>query len=82
MPKAIQYKPIDGFFDLTKLDLPRDKFNAYAKLQRLGASYQRTYAYQKQYNRVQLEKLKGLCAQMSMDLIMNYGALESETDHE
>lgn len=78
MKKAVQYQPIEGWFDLAKLDLPVDKFNAYAKLQMLGAAYQKTYAYQKQFNRVQLEKIKEMCAEMSLDLILNYGALEKD----
>lgn len=78
MKKAEPYIPLPGFFNLLNLDLPREKFNAYAELQKLGAEYQRTYAYQKQFNRAQLEKLKELCAEMNIDLIMNYGALEQE----
>lgn len=74
--KSISYVPIAGWFDLTKLALPKDKFRAYAKLQQLGTYYQKTYAYQKQFNTAQLERVKEMCAEMSMDLILNYNALE------
>jgi len=76
MKKAEPYVPLSGFFNLLNLDLPREKFNEYASLQKLGAEYKKTYDYQKQFNRIQLEKLKERCAEMSMDLILNYGALE------
>lgn len=72
----IPYIPLEGWIDLSKLTLPAKKFKVYAKLQRLGDQYQRTYAYQKQHNEVQLKKLKNLCAEMQTDLIFNYHALE------
>lgn len=78
MNKIEPYTPMNGWFNLLNLNLPREKFSAYAKLQKRGEHYQRTYAYQKQHNRVQLDKLKELCAEMSLDLILNYGALEQE----
>ena len=78
MRKSVQYKPIKGWFDLSKLDLPPDKLKAYAQLQVLGEHYQQTFQYQKEHNSVQLEKLKELCAEMSIDLITNYGALDKE----
>jgi len=78
MKAAIPYKSINGWFDLSKLNLPSDKLRAYTNLQKLGAKYQKTYAYQKQFNRVQFERLKEMCAEMSLDLILNYGALEQE----
>lgn len=72
------YRPIKGWFDLSKLDLPKDKFSAYAQLQVLGEQYQQTLQYQKDDNPNQLAKLKELCAEMNLDLILNYGALEQE----
>lgn len=81
MKKAIQYRPIKGWFDLSKLNLPPDKFKAYAQLQVLGEQYQQTFQYQKEHNSMQLEKIKELCAEMNIDLIMNYGALEKEANH-
>lgn len=82
MKKTVQYRPIKGWFDLSKLNLPPDKFKAYAQLQVLGEQYQQTFQYQKEHNSVQLEKIKELCAEMNIDLIMNYGALEKEaTNH-
>ena len=82
MKKAVRYHPIKGWFDLSKLNLPTDKFKAYAQLQVLGEQYQQTFQYQKEHNSVQLEKVKELCAEMNIDLIMNYRALEKEIDHE
>lgn len=76
MKKALHYLPIKGWFDLSKLSLPPDKFKAYAQLQVLGEQYQQTFQYQKEHNNVQLEKIKELCVEMNIDLIMNYGALE------
>ena len=76
--KRVAYTPIKGWFDLSKLNLPVKKFNAYAELQRLGNLYQQTYQYQKTYNSTQLAQLKELCAEMSLDLIENYGAIEKE----
>jgi len=76
--KIEPYMPIRGWFNILSLNLPREKFNAYAKLQKIGAEYQKTYAYQKKHNRCQLEKIKELCAEMSLDLISNHGALEKE----
>lgn len=70
------YRPIKGWFNLSKLELPPDKFSAYAQLQALGERYQQTLQYQKQYNPIQLVWLKELCAEMEIDLIINYGALE------
>lgn len=81
MKNAVQYRPIKGWFDLSKLDLPPDKFKAYSELQVLGEQYQQTFQYQKGHNSMQLEKIKELCAEMNIDLIMNYGALEKEADH-
>jgi len=72
------YVPTKGWFDLSKLNLPKDKFKAYAELQCLGENYQKTLQYQKEHNNVQFEKLKELCAEMNIDLILNYGALERE----
>lgn len=80
MAKTIQYQPIKGWFDLSKLNLPRDKFKKYAELQVFGEHYQRTLQYQKEHNSVQLEHLKMLCAEMNIDLILNYGALEQEDE--
>lgn len=74
---CIPYKPIPGWFDLSKLDLPKKKFKAYSDLQLLGQHYQETYAYQKRHNNTQLEQLKELCAEMQLDLILNYNALEA-----
>lgn len=76
--KRVAYTPIKGWFDLSKLNLPVKKFNAYAGLQRLGNHYQQTYQYQKKYNSTQLAKLRALCAEMNLDLIMNYEAIEKE----
>lgn len=76
--KRVAYTPIKGWFDLSKLNLPVFKFNKYAQLQRLGNLYQQSYRYQKMYNSTQLAKLKALCAEMSLDLIVNYGAIEKE----
>ena len=81
MKKAVRYHPIKGWFDLSRLNLPPDKFKTYAELQVLGEQYQRTLQYQKEHNSVQLEKIKELSAEMNIDLIMNYGALEKEADH-
>ncbi len=64
MKTVIPYTPIKGWFDLSKLNLPKDKFKRYSELQRLGKHYQDTYQYQKLNNRIQLEKLKELCAIM------------------
>lgn len=75
---CIEYQPIPGWFDLSKLNLPKKKFKAYAELQRLGQLYQETYDYQKTHNSVQLEKLKELCAVMQLDLILHYNALEAD----
>ena len=80
MRMPIQYKPIQGWFDLSKLNLPPKKFKCYAELQVLGENYQKTLQYQKEHNNAQLEKLKELCAEMNIDLIMNYGALERERE--
>ena len=74
--KAIPYRPIPGWFDLSQLDLPKWKFEEYRQLQVLGEQYQRTIQYQKDHNRAEFEKLKELCAEMNIDLILNYGALE------
>lgn len=82
MKNAVQYRPIKGWFDLSKLNLPPDKFKAYAQLQVLGEQYQQTFQYQKEHNFVQLEKIKELCAEMNIDLILNYEALEKEKNHE
>jgi len=76
--KRVAYTPIKGWFDLSKLNLPVLKFNKYAQLQHLGNLYQQSYRYQKMYNPVQLAKLKTLCAEMNLDLIVNYGAIENE----
>ena len=76
--KRVAYTPMKGWFDLSKLNLPVKKFNAYAELQHLGNHYQQTYQYQKTYNSGQLAQLKELCAKMSLDLIENYGAIEKE----
>lgn len=73
-----EYMPCKGWFDLSKLDLPKKKFERYAKLQKIGQFYQETYQYQKKYNPIQLSQIKEMCAEMSMDLILNYKALESE----
>lgn len=82
MKTTFHYYPINGWFDLSKLNLPSDKFKAYAQFQVLGEQYQRTLQYQKEHNSIQLDKIKELCAEMNIDLIMNYGALEKETtDH-
>lgn len=82
MKKVAHYQPIKGWFDLSKLNLPPDKFKTYVQLQVLGEQYQQTFQYQKEHNSVQLEKIKELCAEMNIDLIMNYGALEKEAaDH-
>lgn len=72
----IEYTPIPGWFDLSKLGLPKKKFEAYAEIQQLGQLYQDTYDYQKQFNNAQIERLQELCAVMQLDLILNYGALE------
>ena len=80
MKTVIPYTPIKGWFDLSKLNLPKDKFKRYSELQRLGKHYQDTYQYQNLNNRIQLEKLKELCAIMQQDLILNYGALEQEAE--
>jgi hypothetical protein len=80
--RTIQYKPIPGWFDLSKLDLPKRKFEAYRQLQVMGENYQKTLQYQKEHNKAQLEKLKELCAEMNLDLIINYGALEKEEHNE
>jgi len=45
--KKKKYSPIKGWFDLSKLNLPADKFNRYADLQILGQHFQSTYQYQK-----------------------------------
>ena len=82
MKKVAPYKPVSGWFDLSKLDLPKDKLRTYTNLQKLGAEYQKTYAYQKRFNLIQLEQLKELCSQMELDLILNYGALESEATND
>lgn len=74
--KPIPYKPIHGWFDLSKLDLPKEKFETYRQLQVLGEQYQRTIQYQREHNKPQFEKLKELCAEMNIDLILNYGALD------
>ena len=74
--KKREYIAISGWFDLSKLDLPARKFNAYADLQKMGQQYQDTLAHQKRYNARQLDELKELCALMQMDLIQNYDALE------
>lgn len=74
--RSVAYKPIPGWFDLSRLDLPKEKFEAYRQLQVLGEQYQRTIQYQKEHNRPQFEKLKELCAEMNVDLILNYGALD------
>lgn len=76
--KETPYKPITGWFDLSKLGLSKKKFEVYRQLQVIGENYQKTLQYQKEHNSVQLEKLKELCAEMNTDLIMNYGALEKE----
>jgi len=76
MVKTHLYKPIPGWFDLSRLNLPKDKFEAYCQLQVLGEQYQKTIQYQKDNNKVQFEKLKELCAEMNFDLICNYGALD------
>ena len=65
-----------GWFDLSKLNIPTYKLRAYSKLQILGEHYQKTLQYQKQHNNIQLEKLKELCAEMNIDLILNYNALD------
>jgi hypothetical protein len=75
--KKIPYAPITGWFDLSQLNLPKKKFEAYRPLQVLGEQYQKTIQYQKKYNKSQLEKLKELCAEMNIDLILNYGALDN-----
>ncbi|WP_312942878.1 hypothetical protein [Oscillibacter sp.] len=74
--KPVPYKTIPGWFDLSRLYLPKGKFEAYRKLQVLGEQYQQTIQYQKEHNRTEFEKLKELCAEMNIDLILNYGALE------
>jgi hypothetical protein len=76
--KTAPYRPIPGWFDLSKLNLPKEKFKAYSQLQVLGENYQKTLQYQKEHNKPQFEKLKELCAEMNLDLIINYGALERE----
>lgn len=73
---TVPYKSIPGWFDLSKLNLPKAKFEAYRRLQVLGKQYQRTIQYQKEHNRPQFEKLKELCAEMNIDLILNFGALD------
>lgn len=73
---AVPCKPIPGWFDLSKLSLPKEKFEAYRQLQVLGEQYQRTIQYQKEHNKPQFEKLKELCAKMNIDLILHYGALD------
>lgn len=75
---ARTYKPIPGWFDLSKLNLPPDKLKTYRELQVLGEQYQKTLQYQKDHNNAQLQKIKELCAEMNIDLILNYGALEKE----
>lgn len=72
------YVPINGWFDLSKLNLPKTKFKQYAELQRLGDEYQKKRDYYKKHNNAQWEQLKELCAKMNIDLILNYGALEKE----
>ena len=72
------YVPRKGWFDLSRLNLPRYKFKVYAKLQELGQHYQDNIAYVKLHNAAQLEKVKDACAEMQMDLILNYNALEIE----
>lgn len=74
--KSATYRPIPGWFDLSRLDLPKEKFEAYRQLQVLGQQYQQTIQYQKEHNQPQFEKLKELCAEMNIDLILNYGALD------
>ena len=74
--KSVPYRPIPGWFDLSKLNLPKEKFESYRQLQVIGEQYQRTIQYQRDYNKPQFEKLKELCAEMNIDLILNYGALE------
>lgn len=76
------YMPVPGWFDLSKLDLPKRKFETYRQLQVIGENYQKTLQYQKEHNKVQLEKIKELCAEMNLDLIINYGALEKEECNE
>ena len=71
-----EYVPIPGFFDLSKLDLPPRKHKVYSDLQKLAAHYRITYNYQKQHNKIQLDHLKKMCAEMQMDLILNYDAIE------
>lgn len=77
--KVVPYTPIPGWFDLSKLNLPKQKFEAYRQLQVMGETYQKTLQYQKAHNNAQLEKIKELCAEMNIDLIVNYGALEKAT---
>lgn len=74
--KAAPYTPIPGGFDLSKLNLPKRKLEAYRELQVLGEEYQRKRQYYKKYNKVQHEMLEELLARMNLDLILNYGALE------
>jgi hypothetical protein len=80
--KAVTYKPIPGWFDLSKLGLPKNKFETYRQLQVLGENFQKTLQYQREHNSIQLEQIKELCAEMNLDLIINYGALEKEAEHE
>lgn len=70
MGKEIPYAPIKGWIDLSKYNLSPRKLKAYGELQRLGNDYQETYGYQKQFNRTQLEKIKELCAEMQMDVVL------------
>lgn len=74
--KRSEYKPIKGWFDLSKLKLPPHKFKIYSELQNIGQHYHETYEYQQKHNRAQLYALKELCAEMNNDIIINYGALE------
>ena len=74
--KKYNYVARTGWFDLSKLHLPELKLKAYGHLQELGEHYQKTYDYQKQFNNIQLIQLKELCAEMALDLITNYNALE------
>ena len=74
--KTVSYRPIPGWFDLSNLDLPKEKFEAYRQLQILGEQYQQTIQYQKEHNRSEFDKLKELCAEMNIDLILNYDALK------
>lgn len=74
----VEYTPIPGWFDLSKLTLPKKKFEAYAELQQLGQLYQDSYDYHKKHNGIQLAYLQELCARMQLDLILNYNALEAD----